>query len=52
MPLRSLRRDTRGATIVEYAMLLFLILLIATAAFRQVGKDTRKSGDMTAAQFQ
>jgi Flp pilus assembly pilin Flp len=48
----SLWRDKRGATIVEYGILLFLVLVISAAAYRVVGKDTRKSGDMTAGQFQ
>ncbi len=44
-------RDKRGATMVEYAILLFLVLVVASAVYRQVGKNVRKSGDMTAAQF-
>jgi hypothetical protein len=44
-------RDRRGATIVEYALLLVLVLVIAAGIFRVIGKDARKSGDMTRAQF-
>lgn len=47
-----LLRDTRGATMVEYAILLFLILVVAAVVYRQVGKDVRMSGDKTTAQFQ
>ena len=47
----KLVRDKRGATMVEYAILLFLVLVVAAAVYRQVGKNVRKSGDMTAAQF-
>ncbi len=43
--------DQRGATIVEYAMLLVLILVMAAGVYRQLGKDTRKAGDMTVGQF-
>ena len=45
----QLLRDTRGATMVEYAILLFLILVVAAAVYRQVGKNVRMSGDKTAA---
>ena len=47
-----LLRDTRGATMVEYAVLLFMILIVATAVYRQVGKQVRMSGDKTTAAFQ
>jgi Flp pilus assembly pilin Flp len=47
-----LLRDTRGATMVEYAILLFLILVVAAAVYRQVGKNVRMSGDKTTAAFQ
>lgn len=50
--MKKLWHDRRGTTMVEYAMLLFLVLVIAAAVFRVVGKDTRQAGDMTAAQFQ
>ena len=48
---KALVRDHRGATMVEYAILLFLVLVIAAVVFRVLGKDVRKSGDMTSAQF-
>jgi Flp pilus assembly pilin Flp len=47
----GLVRDRRGATIVEYAILLVLVLITAAAVFRVLGKDVRKSGDMATAQF-
>ena len=47
-----LLRDTRGATMVEYAVLLFMILVVAAAVYRQVGKNVRMSGDKTTAAFQ
>jgi Flp pilus assembly pilin Flp len=46
-----LLRDRRGATIVEYSILLLMILVIGAIAFRVLGKDVRKAGDMTQAQF-
>jgi Flp pilus assembly pilin Flp len=48
---RKLARDQRGATMVEYAILLFLVLVVAAAVYRSVGKKVRQSGDMTAQQF-
>ncbi len=48
---RTLLRDQRGATMVEYALLLFLVLVIASVVYREVGKKVRQAGDMTAQQF-
>lgn len=48
---RNLLADTRGATMVEYAILLALILVIAAGVYTEVGKKTRQSGDMTAQAF-
>ena len=48
---RKLVGDQRGATMVEYAILLFLVLVVAAAVYRSVGKKVRESGDMTAQQF-
>jgi Flp pilus assembly pilin Flp len=36
---------------VEYALLLFMVLVVAAAVYRQVGKNVRMSGDKTAAAF-
>ncbi len=49
---RELVSDRRGATMVEYAILLFLVLVVASAVYKTVGKKTRQAGDMTTAQFQ
>ena len=43
--------DRKGATIVEYALLLFLVLVIAASVFRVLGKNTREATDKAAAQF-
>jgi Flp pilus assembly pilin Flp len=48
---RKLLADRRGATMVEYALLLFLVLVTAAVVYRQVGKNVRMAGDMTAQQF-
>ncbi len=52
LSLRKLVKDRRGATMVEYAILLFLVLVTASAVYKTVGKKTRQAGDMTTAQFQ
>jgi Flp pilus assembly pilin Flp len=49
--LLKLVRDQRGATMVDYAILLFLVLVVAAAVYRNVGKKVRQAGDMTAQQF-
>lgn len=43
--------ETRGATMVEYAILLFLILVLAAGIYKEVGKKVRLSGDKTAGAF-
>jgi len=35
--MKKFLKDSKGATIVEYALLLFAILLIAAAAFKTLG---------------
>ncbi len=47
----KLARDRRGATMVEYAILLFLVLVTASVVYKNVGKKTREAGDKTTAQF-
>jgi Flp pilus assembly pilin Flp len=43
--------DTRGATIVEYALMLFLILVVAAAAVTQLGKTSRSGIDHATGSF-
>ena len=50
-PLRSLLRDTRGATMVEYAIMLFLILVVAAVAVKTLGKTTRSGIDHAEGSF-
>jgi len=49
-PRRALRA-TRGATMVEYSLLLFLILCVAFLAFQTLGKRTRLATDKATAAF-
>ncbi len=50
-PLRAFLRDSRGATIVEYALMLLLILVIAAAAVTQLGKTSRSGIDHATGSF-
>jgi Flp pilus assembly pilin Flp len=45
--IRQLVNDTRGATMVEYALMLFLILVVAAVAVKSLG--TKVSSTTTAA---
>jgi Flp pilus assembly pilin Flp len=38
---RKIAKDTQGATMVEYALMLFLILVIAAAIVRTLGQSTK-----------
>jgi Flp pilus assembly pilin Flp len=48
---RRLLRDSRGATMVEYALMLFLILVVAAAAVTQLGKTSRSGIDHATGAF-
>ena len=41
--LRKLAKDSKGATMVEYALMLFLILVVAAIAIKTLGKTTTKA---------
>lgn len=43
--------DKKGATMVEYAILLFLILVIAAAIYKSVGSSVSGAGSSAAQQF-
>jgi len=47
----KLMQDKRGATMVEYAILLFLILVIAAAVYKSVGSSVCGAGQSAAGQF-
>jgi len=49
---RSLLRDRRGLGVAEYALMLFLVVLIGAVAFRFIGKSVTKAGTRTGEQFQ
>ncbi len=38
--IQKLAKDTKGATMVEYAIMLFLILVVAAVAIKALGKTT------------
>lgn len=48
---RRVLRETRGATMVEYSLLLFLILCVAFLAFQTLGKSTRQATDKATMAF-
>jgi Flp pilus assembly pilin Flp len=50
-PLGQLARRTRGATLVEYSLMLLLILVAGFVAVKQLGLNARKATDMAAAKF-
>jgi Flp pilus assembly pilin Flp len=41
--IRQLAKDSKGATMVEYALMLFLILVVAAAIIRTLGQTTQTS---------
>jgi Flp pilus assembly pilin Flp len=49
--LQALVHDKKGATMVEYAILLFLILVIAAAVYRSVGSNVSGAGSSASQQF-
>ncbi len=42
---KKLLKGTHGASMVEYALLLFLIVVVAYVAFQKLGKSTRLGAD-------
>jgi Flp pilus assembly protein TadG len=47
----ALLRRTRGATLVEYSLMLLLILVAGFVAVKELGLNARKATDMAAAKF-
>jgi Flp pilus assembly pilin Flp len=41
----------RGASMVEYALLLFAVLIVSAAAIKLLGPRVRLSGDLAAAEL-
>ena len=50
-PLRALLRDSRGAAMVEYALMLFLILVVAALTVTHLGKTSRSAIDHATGSF-
>ena len=48
---KKVLRGTRGASMVEYALLLFLIIVVAFVAFQKLGKSTRLGVDKATIAF-
>ena len=48
---RTLLRGTRGSSMVEYALLPFLIIVVAFIAFQTLGKSTRLATDKATMTF-
>jgi Flp pilus assembly protein TadG len=48
---RVRRAGSRGATIVEYALLLFLVLVVAAFSVKLLGNTTRQGVDHATMQF-
>jgi hypothetical protein len=44
-------RDRRGAGVAEYAILLFVVIVLAAGTFRILGRHIRNSGEKTTQQF-
>jgi Flp pilus assembly pilin Flp len=49
--IRKLAKDSKGATMVEYALMLFLILVVAAIAIKTLGKTTTKAIDSANSAF-
>lgn len=47
----KLIKDNKGATMVEYAILLFLILVVAAVVYKAVGTKVKDAGQKTEQQF-
>jgi Flp pilus assembly pilin Flp len=43
--------DNRGATMVEYGLMLALVLVVSFAGFRLLGKQTRQAADKATIAF-
>ncbi len=48
---RKFLKDSKGASMVEYALLLFAVLIIAAAAVKTIGPQVKKAGNDSTAQL-
>jgi Flp pilus assembly pilin Flp len=49
--IRQLAQDSKGATMVEYALMLFLILVVAAVAVKALGSTVKTSVGAASSQF-
>lgn len=49
--IRQLANDTKGATMVEYALMMFLILVVAAVAVKSLGSKVQTSVDASSTAF-
>ena len=49
---KNLLRDTRGATAVEYALMLVAVLLIVAGAFKTLGQKVSEKANRAATELQ
>ena len=49
--LRVMGISRRGATMVEYALLIIAIMFLAAVAYRNLGKSARKNADESTAEL-
>ena len=50
-PIRSRLLGRRGATMVEYALLIVAVMLLAAVAYRKLGKQVREQADRSSAEL-
>ena len=50
-PPRRMGGSRRGATMVEYALLIIAIMFLAAVAYRNLGKSARKNADESTAEL-
>ncbi|MGH7280125.1 MAG: Flp family type IVb pilin [Polyangiaceae bacterium] len=49
--LKKFLNDTKGATMVEYALMLFAVLIVAAVAMKSIGPKVSTAGTSTTGQL-
>lgn len=49
--LQKFLKDTKGATMVEYALMLFAVLIVAAVAMKSIGPKVSQAGQSTTTQL-
>ena len=49
--MKKFLKDTKGASMVEYALLLFAVLIIAALAIKAIGPGVKQAGCSTVSQL-